>query len=279
MTTFLDQINLFYEIVADDSSSELYPLATVKKMLNEGESSFISEKDNWPWLESDLLFTTIADTTLASAYTAGDSTLTLTDSSTWPTASSTTYGLYLQGDISETWTGNAANVLSGVSGLQVSHAVTGLPPIRPLYKLPSTIGKPSRVYVNGTQIDYIDEPSMDTTSNRFTIYQDYLRIPENDGSEVLRIPYYKNAVELTADDDESLLPEKYRMAPVYYAVGKLLLATDEISKSRRYSFYNIDTGKYEGTFGELLKQAKREYSVKTARNKRRVVLIKRRQSN
>jgi len=276
--TFLDQQNLFYEIVADDNSSELYPLATVKAMINEGESAFINDKSNWSFLEADLLRTTIADTTLASDYASGAVTITLTDSSTWPTASSSIYGFLLEGDIAETWTGNAANVLSGLAGLQVAHSSTGNPDINPLYYLPSTIAKPTRISVDGTFLEYIDPENFSNYSNRFTIMHGYIRIPDNDGSEVLRIPYYKEAVTLVNNTDESLLPEAYRYAPVYYALGKVLLATDETAKAKSYCSFNTFTRSYEGNFGELLYEAKKRYSTKTARNKKRIELIKSRQS-
>lgn len=276
-TTFLDQQNRFYEIVGDDSDSELYPIDTVKAEINAGEQAFINEKDNWNFLEGHLLLTTIADTTLSAAYTVGDADVDLTDSSTWPTASSTSYGAYCEGDILETWTDNAANQLTGASGFQVGHDAAA--EIKPIYKLPSTIAKPERIYVNGTQLEYIsNEQWRSRQDSYFTIYQDYLMIPSDNGGRILDIPYYKAAITLSDPADESLLPEAFRLAPVYYAVGKMLLATDEIAKARQYCYFNPATRKYEGFFGELLYKAKKRYETKTGSNKRRVRIAPRYQS-
>lgn len=269
MTTFLEQQNHFYEVVGDDNTSELYPLASVKASINAGESAFIAEKDNWSFLEGQLLRQTIADTTLDTDFEVADVTVDLEDSSTWPTASASIYGAYIEGDILETWTGNAANNLTGAAGLQVDHDASAA--VKPMYYLPATIAKPDRILVNGTQYEYISyEQWRGVPDSYFTIYQGYLLIPQNSGGEILEIPYHKAAVTLTADANESLLPEAYRLAPVYYALGKMLLATDEIAKARQYCYFNPATGIYEGLFGELLYKAKQRYSTKTGHNKRRV---------
>jgi len=275
--TFRDQIDAFYDTVADDDSSQVYPLENVEKFINAGEGIFLAEKDNWPFLRDTLLRTTVADTVLNGAFATIDTTLDLAITTTWPTASSTTYAAIVEGDILETWTGKSATQLTGVTGLQLAHA-SGKN-LAPLYILPSTVAKIARVKVDGTEFDYIDEDHYSEYSDKFTIIHDnYLRLPSGDGGKVLEIPYYKAPIELSLDADESLLPDKYRLAPVYYALGKMLLATDELAKARQYAYFNERTLVWEGVFGELLYAAKREYDTKTSRNKRRVSVQKRLQS-
>jgi len=268
-TTFLQQRNAFYDVVGDDSSSDLYPLANVKAEINAGESAFIAANDSWPFLEAQLLYTSSADTTLSAAYASGDADVDLTASSTWPAASASTYGAYIEGDILETWTANAANQLTGAVGLQISHA-SGVD-VKPAYKLLSTMAKPERIWMDGVQYDFISHQQWKGVQDAyFTIYQDYILLPSNTGGDIIEIPYYKEAVTLSADANESLLPEAFRLAPVYYALGKMLLATDEIAKARQYCYFNPDTRRYEGFFGEMLHRARKRYATKTAGNHRRV---------
>lgn len=270
---FQEQQNRFYDSVADDSTSETYPLGNVKAAINAGEAAFIDEKVRWSFLEADLLLTTVADTTIGTAYAAGDTSLVLDDASTYPTASSTSYGIWIEGDILETWTGKSTNTLTTITGLQVAHAAAVN--VKPLYKLPSTINKPVKIYVDGDQLDYTPYEQWTGADNTFTIYQDYIFLPENDGGEILRIPYYKSPVELVDDSDTSLLPASYHLAPVYYALGKMLLDTDEISKARSYCYFNPQTKKYEGLFGEMLYRAKKLDSTKVENNHRRIKVAKR----
>jgi len=276
MSNFRELIDLVYEAVGDTDDSTIYPINTIKELINSGQDTFIGAKIDWQFLKSKKFYTTIGVTTLAVDFTVGDIDIELTDATNLPADPTTEYRILIDGEVA-LWGNKTGNILENVSGLTVNHKAGAT--VQVLYSIPSDADKPARIKVDGKTYDYMDEESFEQYSNRFTIINnDWILLPQLDGGSILELPYFKGSVELVSDSDDSLIPAKYTIALAYYALGKLLLATDEISKARSYCYYNPNTLKYEGLFGEKLYEAMREYSVKTSRNKKRIIVRRRQQA-
>lgn len=204
------------------------------------ETPYEANQSAWPWMKAEYGITILADTTLAAAMTAGATTCTLTESADYATSGAGV--IYSSGnfDIIE-WTGNSADVLSGITGNGFAHSSGD--GFSTLYALPSNFGRtrPGRrsgdgLLINGATYYYTgDQPK----AWEFSIYDNgttkYLWLPRG-LSGTVSIAYDKQATTIDeASDTVDVLP-KYDDFLIYRLVehGKRVLQKNdsEIAEAR-----------------------------------------------
>lgn len=169
-------------------------------------------------LEAETGYDLITDTALAADVASGATSFTVDDSSDGESA-----GAFVIWDDNTadfgTYTGNAANALSGVSGIQFAHEEDDT--VQFLYALPSDFGSLRKEGDNGDGVTINGLPYFYTEGEPqgfyFSIRGDYLWFPRGvSGSAFLK--YNAEATTIDADDDSVQVPEDYDFFLVYRLV-------------------------------------------------------------
>ncbi len=168
--------------------------------------------------------TLVADSALAVAATTASTTLALTSSSSFPSASAEViWGTTGMPDVVN-YTSNASPVQSGVTGIGFSHAINDV--VQLLYALPSNFGnfreEPTYgdgVQLNGAPLTFIGGPPIPGT---FTMYDDgttkYLWLPRQQ-TGTASVWYDKVSTTIDTTDDIVDVPPVYQMFLVWHALG------------------------------------------------------------
>lgn len=96
------------------------------------------------------------------------------------------------------------------------------------HRIPYGVQKISSVYINWTEIDYIDERSFwVNTKDRYTIIQDfqwneYLFLPYSEDENIVVVKYISDPKHITDDNDIIDIPEEYMDVIIYDTAYRLL---------------------------------------------------------
>lgn len=238
-TTLSELETYFYQAVAENTSSgedDVFPPTFVDELLNQGQYDVcMCDRVPLKFLEADKHYTTIADTTVnnTSGVTAGDTTLTLTDSSSFPTSGTAFLGTEII-----TWTGNSSNILTGIpasgtGAITVDHDNGEI--VRPGYTLPTNFGWVRQLIVDGSDYDYIDYVEYNresfTQKYGFTIYQDTLFLPSSSANKIAQFRFYKIPATMTASVNATIPDVWAKRVIVPYAVAQGLLHRDRADEA------------------------------------------------
>ena len=181
-----------------------YVNAAHRKLLNQPEIL-------WDFLAKNYSFDIKADSTLATTATAGSATITITDSSTWPTAGR----IILDGEEKD-FTANAANVLTLSVPLTASHTEGTLTTL--CYAFPSDARKPNELWIKGSVGDGIglrynyqdirmfetlrcssyDLSTIPNSQRNFFWLNGYIHLPYHTDTRLAILKYTKEPSTLTA---------------------------------------------------------------------------------
>lgn len=167
--------------------------------------------------------TLISEGSLAVASVTNDTSLTLSNSASFPSTGSGVVWTSNMPDIF-TFTSNAANVFGGVTGLGFAHSIADA--IQPLYALPSNFGSfreaPSYgngVRMNGQAMTFIGGPPEPGT---FTMYDDgttkYLWLPRQ-VTGFASVLYDKASSIISTVDDTVDVPTEFQFYLVWHALA------------------------------------------------------------
>lgn len=217
------------------TGSEAVPLDLVEDRLNMVYAEVFNDQRIKPSArEADISFKLADDTTLSAALAVGATSVGLTESANWQSSGK---GL-LQSDII-TYTGNVADVLTGVTGVNVAHDSGEL--ARQMYSL-STVASDivaeqiQYIEVNGIPQTYMSYESLingiDFFPNCYTVFEGYLifsRVGTTGGdtpSKVLMV-YTQTLTPLSADADvPTLIPNSWRIPILGYGACMKIAASD-----------------------------------------------------
>ena len=220
----------------ESTGSEAVPIQLVKDVLNIVYSeAFNDQRMKQSAREKDISFNLANDTTLAADAAAGDTTLSLTDSSTFRTAGK----VLLTSEIAD-FTGNAANTLTGVTNLNIAH-ISGevVRQLYPLISIASDIETESIQYidVNGIPQQYMSYENLITATrfypNSYAIYLGHIifsRQSTTGGSSVqpkCLMMYTQKVTPLSATTDKpALIPNSFRVPILVYGAAMKIAASD-----------------------------------------------------
>lgn len=234
----------FYEIVAETSSSTVYPSSDtggsfVENLVNRVQDT-ICRKRKWWFLKTKSLFNTAIDTTLNTAITTASTTIVLTSVSTnFPTSGA----ILINNEDVVNFTGRSGTTLTGVTNIDISHAATAT--IEPIYPVPTDFSLDPVLFVINTsknkiryiQVDADDDgvSSADDAvfefgrqSNRWSLLTDksgnefiHLNNPNNEADAVFQ--YIKTATTTTSDLDVLTIPDPFALKVVPLEMAKLAM--------------------------------------------------------
>lgn len=164
MSTTLTQLRtLTYALLREEENSSAYPYTLVDQLLNSAQmricsgqvhNSFNGEairKGNLPFLNKRQFVTNIQSTSLSADATIAGATLTVTDTTNFPSTGS----LWIAGDI-VTYTGKGATSFTGCSGVAFAHL--SWTRVYPAFTLATDFMSMTQVsYNNSLPIPYKDE--------------------------------------------------------------------------------------------------------------------------
>lgn len=251
--TVQNVLDNIYDIIKTESTSTVYPESFLITLIDSAQKNICNwtlinyrtkqglKKPSLSFLESNTYFSSVQDTSLSAATTVGATTLSLTSSSAFPASGN----VFIEWDIAA-YTGNAANTLSGVTGVGFAHP-SGTK-VKPVFDLPSDMGRVTRMVYDGAFFlkgvdyrEYLQELqkqgrayySTDTSSTADTfLIQPFYTILEgayivvfglNLDSKMLQLYYQKTPTTLTATTDTVTIPDDYALHTLpYIAVSTML---------------------------------------------------------
>ena len=207
-------------------------------------------------IHKDTGFTVIGETSLDGAIAITDTTITLADSSAYPESGAIVVWDQDMPDLIY-YTGNTANVLSGVTDIGFAHSDGDN--VQSLYALPDdfknfyrTDEYPYGVQLNGRQLKYTDSPP---TPSNFTVRDDgtkYLWVYRG-ASGKISVMYEKTTDAIDSLADRVGFADEWKFYYAWKAIEKALfgkgdygiipLATNEASKIKREILMNRNIGR------------------------------------
>lgn len=157
MTTLQQLRDISYNIIREEQSdTSAYPVSLLDLMLNSAQQRIctgmvinpnnpndVARKGQLPFLFVDTFYSNVPPTSLSSASAIGDTTLTVADTTNFPTAGT----LYIAGNII-TYTGKGATTFTGCSN--VLFAFEAGSQVSIVYSLPSNYSSPINVVYNNS---------------------------------------------------------------------------------------------------------------------------------
>ena len=236
-TTYIEAINSVYEQLRENPSSKesnkVYPLNLVKSSLSDIQQRELSKK-NYPFLNKTENFNASIDTTLSVATTVGAITITLTDSSGLKSS-----GKIVINEEVITYTGNTANVLTGVTGVGVIHAVGTK--VKQVYQIEADLAitdyeKSISLFVDDKELIYYDYRGKQSETG-YTVYDGNIYLPIQSKVTVGVFKYKKEVADLVDDSDEFTVPDKYQEFCEEYTLYKCYKQIGDTNATEAYNEY------------------------------------------
>lgn len=236
--SFVNLVGVVLQQLHEPSTgSEAVPTDLVEDTINEVYAEVFNDgRIKQSSRENSITFGLADDTTLNGALSAGASSITLNDSSTWQSSGA----VLLQSDIAA-YTTNAANVLGTVTGVDIAHQDGEI--ARQLYLL-STIASD----IDAEQIQYIDINgipqaymgyenlinNINYVPNSYSVFKGYLMFSRTSvgasgtQGKVMMI-YSQKVTPLSADADKpTLIQNQYRIPLLAYGACMKIAASDSM---------------------------------------------------
>lgn len=178
------------------------------KQLDRINKKFIrsahTEQDNegWSWMHGQDEFKTHAKTSLSAGISEGNGTVSVADSSAFPTSGRLAIETNENSLDFVDYSANAANVFTvdtGTRKLGVTIDHLNGETVYPMYALPSDFAKIQEIYVNGREYSYV-ETKLLPPSGKYTVVDGYLLLPDGHSSEDITLQYEKKATDLYTGD-------------------------------------------------------------------------------
>lgn len=216
------------------TGSNAMPLDRVYDKINAAYFDIYNEAEDDSYMrEGDYTFMTVADGKLDGALAAGDTTITLEDSSGFPNATRSV--LIDNKDWAQYTTNDLATDLTGVTGIDVAH-VDGKT-VRLGYPISSITDMDEQevggIFIEGLLYEY-QEPALwlnvtFADYRHFTIFEDNIYLPETSAAQIATMIYNKKVVPLTVTTAKpTLIPPKFREALLVSGGVMKLGARDEM---------------------------------------------------
>lgn len=206
-------------------------------------------------LKRETGYSIISGTTLSAAAATTDVTLSLTDSSTFPSSGAVVCYHQNMPDIIE-YTGNSANTLTGVTGIDFAK-VSG-DAVYKLYVLPTTFhsirseNQGDGVFVDDVPFTYVAD---DPIGTQYSIFNNgtykYLWFPESLTGDC-RVTYNKNSTTIDDTSDSVDVPQEHELFLVYRLCQHGFMLRGFPDKALYY----------ERLANEILMQAQRERNIR-----------------
>lgn len=148
-TTVQNIIDRVFEELGIVSTNSIAGLAepAMIRYINSAQRKVLNQPEIlWDFMSKSYSFNIKADSTLSVAATAGNTSVTITDSSSWPASGK----VIIDGE-EKTYTANAANVLTLSSALTADHSSGTI--VSLCYAFPTDARKPNELWIRGTTGD------------------------------------------------------------------------------------------------------------------------------
>ena len=282
-----------YSVLKVPENSSAYPSDFVDDLINRAQRDICNwsiydpikdvfiNKPNLSFLQTNAIYTSVQDTTVATALTIWATSAVLTDSSSF----SSTWAVYINWNIIP-YTWNAANTLTWASNVLFAHWAWEV--VNQLYSLPSNFQTADRLIYNALyELTSIDARDITKKKNSENFYTDNVSIPSTDpfysfiewtyilvswintSWKSLDLKYQKKATDLTTDSTIATIPDDYSLTTIpYIAVSQMLALRWEEERAMRLQkiWANFVQALYKD-YSKKLVQSSYWTTVATARNK------------
>ena len=273
---------IWYSILREEQNTSAYPLVLMDMLLNSAQNRICNgtvinpmngqavRKWQLPFLGTSAMYSNVSQTTLSTATTVGATSLSITDTTNFPSTGS----LYINGNII-TYTWKTATTFTGITNVLFAHLAGS--DVSVAFTLPTTYGSITNITYNNQYklawklYDDIweDLNSIKTGNYNYTNAQWFRSQREvapfytiidgtyfvifnrNNTGDQIHLRYEKLATEMTVSGSLATIPDAYSKATIpYLAIGEMLYNRWEETRGgeiinfalgqckEMYSFYN-----------------------------------------
>lgn len=226
-----------YNILNDTVNSSTYTQSLIDQLIND-EQVEVCDSFKWSFLRKKYLFIGADDTSLSSDITTGSTTISVADTTDWPSSGA----VLIEHDIIN-YTGKTSTSLTGVTNIGVAHYEGAT--VYPLWAVPTDYSRQMALYVEASgsstpvMWQYLDEFTYDTSPEQFV----YSILHDNSNNEYIYVNtkfvgqgdmvmfhYLKTPTTLDEDADVSTVPDPYaaKVLPKLVAGKAMMLFGDNV---------------------------------------------------
>ena len=246
------------EVDTSPSTSEAFPTELIYDTMNEIYEEVFNQPNKQIHVRTDEYeFTTVEDTTLDGDLTAGDTSIVLADSSSFPSSGR----ILIENELIDYTANDGSTTLTcEASAIAVDH--TDGKTVRCCYALPSEIDKEKAQYlnINGLPYDIADIAQiLDENISHYkmyAIYEGYIILPQGMDATGAMFIYTPALARMTSGTDiPTLIPNNMRVALIVNgSVGKLMILDGQSGAEYYYRPPQNQRDKGAGQFYDALRK-------------------------
>uniref|UniRef100_A0A6M3J9B5 Uncharacterized protein n=1 Tax=viral metagenome TaxID=1070528 RepID=A0A6M3J9B5_9ZZZZ len=252
------ETKILRQLKEDTSGSEAFPSELIYDTMNEIYEEVFNQPNKQVNVRTDEYeFTVVEDTTLDGDLTAGDTSIVLADSSSFPSSGR----ILIENELVDYTANDGATTLTcSASAVSVDHSDGKT--VRCCYALPSEIDKEKAQYLNINGLPYnIADVAQILDENidhyrMYAIYEGYIMLPKGEDAYGAIFIYTPALTRMTTGADiPSLIPNNMRVALIVNgSVGKLMILDGQSGAEYYYRPPQNQRDKGAGQFYDALRK-------------------------